>query len=150
MVYIGNGEHDSPMNSPTKIQRITAYNAVYSQTHLATKLPEEIEKLKYIYQHFQDCEKIHEIDPQCTHTYDHILQQLISLANTEQQHKVYTSEVDASLFTSDTSTQCAFNIAPINTDIKIDKQIDEIPENNTGIHFHSKHKHRDTFGDAHT
>ena len=36
---------------------------VYTLTHLAKKLPEEIEKLEYIYQHFQDCEKIHEIDP---------------------------------------------------------------------------------------
>ena len=35
--------------------------------------------------------------PQCTHTYDHISQQLDSLADTEQQNKVYTSEEDASL-----------------------------------------------------
>ena len=33
-------------------------------TNLATKLLEEIEKLEYIYHHFQDCEKIHEINPQ--------------------------------------------------------------------------------------
>ena len=113
--------------------------------------------MEYIYQHFQDCEKIHEIDPQvsteriddtlypqinndieyslfeniidsyylgsqirddftctkacyvhndtnnipetrpqCTHTYDHISQQLDSLADTEQQHKIHASEVDAS------------------------------------------------------
>ena len=47
---------------------------------------------------------------QCTHTYDHISQQLNSLADTGHQYKVYTSKEDASLFTSDTSTQCAFNI----------------------------------------
>ena len=143
--------------------------AVYTHFDLKTKLLEEIEKLEYIYQHFQDCEKIHETDPhipiehtsntlypqinndieyglfenvidicyldsqirddftctkacyvyndtnsiletrpQCTHTYNHISQQLNSLADTEQQHKVYTNEVDAPLFTSDTSTQCAF------------------------------------------
>ena len=46
------------------------------------------------------------------HTYDHISQQLDSLADTEQQHTLYTSEVDTSLFTSDTSTQCAFNKIP--------------------------------------
>ena len=28
------------------------------------KLPEEKEKLEYIYQHFQDNEKVHETDPQ--------------------------------------------------------------------------------------
>ena len=105
--------------------------------------------MEYIYQHFQDCEKINEIDPhlppeqiddtvypqininieyglfeniidsyyldsqikddftcikayythnydnntldmrpQCTHTYDHISQQLDSLVDTDQQHKV--------------------------------------------------------------
>ena len=33
-------------------------------TDLVTKLPEEIEKLENIHQHFQDCGKIHKIDPQ--------------------------------------------------------------------------------------
>ena len=86
--------------------------------------------------------------PQCTHTYDHI-SQLDSLADTEQQHKVYTSEVDASLFTSDRSTQCAFNIIPSNLEMETDKQTEETPQNNTSIHFPSKHKYRGTFGDAH-
>ena len=36
---------------------------VYTCTDLATKLLEEIKKLEYIYQHFQDCKKIHKIDP---------------------------------------------------------------------------------------
>ena len=58
MVYINNGVHDNPEGS------LNTDNAVYTQTDLVTKLPEEIEKLEYIYQHFQDCEKIHEIDPQ--------------------------------------------------------------------------------------
>ena len=81
-----------------------------------------------------------------THTYDHI-SHLDSLADTEQQHKVYTSKVDASLFTSDTTTQCAFNIIPTDTEAETDKPTGETPQNNTGIHFHSKH--RGTFGDAH-
>ena len=50
--------------------------------------------------------------------------------------------MDTSLFTSDTSTPCEFNITP-------EKPIEETTRNNTGIHFHSKHKYRDTFGDAH-
>ena len=86
--------------------------------------------------------------PQCTHTYDHI-SQLDSLADTEQQHKVCTSEVNALLFTSDTSVQCAFNIIPSNLEMETDKQTKETPQNNTGIHFHSKHKYREIFGDAH-
>ena len=57
--------------------------------------------------------------------------------------------MDASLFTSDTSTQCAFNITPTNTEVETDKLTKETPQNNTSIHFRSKHKYRDTFGDAH-
>ena len=211
MVYINNGEHDNPHELPNENSEgsLNTDNTVYTHTDLATKLPEEIEKLEYIYQHFQDCEKIYKIDPhvptehiddtlypqinndieyglfenvidsyyldsqirddftctkacyvhddnnnnlktrpQCTHTYDHISQQLNSLADTEQQHNVYTSEVDTSLFTSDTS-QCAFNIVPNHAEMDTEKSTEEIPQNNTGIHFHSKHKYRVTFGDAH-
>ena len=57
--------------------------------------------------------------------------------------------MDASLFTSDTSTQCAFNIIPTNTEVETDKPMEETPQNNTSIHFHSKPKYRDTFGDVH-
>ena len=57
--------------------------------------------------------------------------------------------MDASLFTTDTSTQCAFNIIPTNTEVETDKLTEEIPQNNTGIHFHGKHKCRGTFGGAH-
>ena len=51
-------------------------------------------------------------DPQCTHAYNHISQQLHSLADAQQQHTV--SEVDASLFTTDTSTPCTYNIMTSN------------------------------------
>ena len=74
-----------------------------------------------------DTNSILETRPQCTHTYDHISQQLDSLADTEQQHKVYISEVDASLFTSDTSTPCAFNITPTNTEMETDKLTEKHP-----------------------
>ena len=57
--------------------------------------------------------------------------------------------MDASVFTSDTSTQCAFNVIPTNIKAETYKPMEETFENNTSIHFHSKHKYRDTFGDAH-
>ena len=57
--------------------------------------------------------------------------------------------MDTSLFKSDTSTQCAFNIVPNNAETETEKPIEKIPQNNTGIHFHIKNKYRDTFGDAH-
>ena len=182
----------------------------YTHTDIPPKLPEEIEKLEYIYQHFQDHEKIYETNlqvtieqtddtlfpqinndieyglfeniidsyyldsqimddftctkacqthdtiaitldtnPQCTHTYDHISQQLDSLADTEQQQMLYTNKADTSLFTTDTSTQCAFNITPSNLVTEYVEDMNNTSQNNTGIHFYSKHKYRDTFGDAH-
>ena len=38
----------------------------YAHIDMQPKLPEEIEKLEYIYQHFQDHEKVYEFDPQIT------------------------------------------------------------------------------------
>ena len=46
----------------------------------------------------------------CTHAYDHITQYISNLENSTQQHTVYTHEVDASLFTTDTTTPCDYNI----------------------------------------
>ena len=191
MVYINKGEHENPHELPPKNSdgSLSAYNTVYTHTKSTTTLPEEIEKLEYIYQHFQDCEKIHEMNPHllteqiddmvypqinndikyglfeniidsyyldsqirddftctkacythnhdnnildtkppCTHTYDHISQQLNPLADTEQQHKVYMSEEDASLFTSDTSTQYTFNIIPSTLETEAENHTKNIPE----------------------
>ena len=80
-------------------------------------------------------------NPQYTHTYDNISQQLDSLADAEQQQMLYKNEVDASLFTPDTSTQCAFSITPLNLETESEKDMKDIPQNNTGIHFHSKNKY---------
>ena len=88
-------------------------------------------------------------NPSCTHTYDHISQQLDSLADTEQQQMLYTNEVDASLFTTDTSTLCAFNIIPSDLETEFPNDVHDDSHNNTGIHSYSKHKYGDTFGDAH-
>ena len=49
-------------------------------------------------------------------TYDHITQHINNLADTTQQNTLYTIEEDASLFTSDTTTPCEYNITkPIQT-----------------------------------
>ena len=47
----------------------------------------------------------------CTHAYDHITQHIDNLEDPIQQHTVYTNEVDASLFTMDTTTPCDYNIS---------------------------------------
>ena len=88
-------------------------------------------------------------NPPCTHTYDHISQKLDSLDDRAQQHTLYTNEADASLFTTDTATQCAFNIIPSDLDREPSNDVHSHSNNNTGIHFYSEHKYRDTFGDTH-
>ena len=47
----------------------------------------------------------------CIHAYDHITQHINNLEDPTQQHTVYTNEVDASLFTMDTTTPCYYNIS---------------------------------------
>ena len=47
----------------------------------------------------------------CTHTYNHITQHDDNLEDPMQQHTVYTNEVDASLFTTDTTIPCDFYIS---------------------------------------
>ena len=61
---------------------------------------------------------------------------------------LHTNEAEASLFTTDTSTQCAFNITPSNLEMESKKDTNGTSQTNTGIHFYSKHKYKDTFGDA--
>ena len=149
MVYINNREHDNPHELPNENSEgsLDTIYTDYTHADFTTKLPEEIEKLEYIYQHFQDWEKIYEMDPQvtteqtddtlypqikndvidsyyldrqirndftctkacythnttastsdtnqqCTHTYDHISQQLDSLADAEQEQMLNTNEED--------------------------------------------------------
>ena len=62
---------------------------------------------------------------------------------------VHCIQTPASLFTTDTSTLCAFNITPSKLETESQEDVHDHPHNNTGIHFYSKHKYRDTFGDAH-
>ena len=84
----------------------------------------------------------------CTHAYDHITQHINDLEDPTQQHTLYTNEVDASLFTMDTTTPCDYNIT---TDTQ---NSDKLEENKTnikqpmGIHSQSKHKYRNVFGDS--
>ena len=175
VVYIPKGEHDNPHELPqqqglegsTKID-----HALYSHADTIMPTPNSSQKLKYIYQHFQENEKVYESDPNlatdeiystlyphinnnieyglfedvinsyyldgqikdnfvcdqnchtntqheqqdqtltpCTHTYNHITQHVNNMDDPMQQHTVYTNEVDALLFTMDTTTPCDYNIS---------------------------------------
>ena len=168
--------------------------------------PNSLQKLDYIYQHFQDNKKIHELDANtlssetdntlyphinnyieyglfedvfdsyyldsqikddltcdqnchtktqykqqdqtitpCTHTYDHIRQHIDNLEDPTQQH---TNEVDVSLFTTDTTTSCDYNIM---TSMPNSNKPQETKINTTqpmGIHSQSRHKYRNIFGNS--
>ena len=84
----------------------------------------------------------------CTHAYDHITQHINNLEDPIQQNTLYTQEEVASLFTTDTTIPCDYNITEgvLNSDT--------ISENNSkitlpmGIHSQSKHKYRNVFDDS--
>ena len=65
MVYINNGEQYNPHELPHKNlgSSLNTDNAVSMHTDFGNKLPDKIQKLEYMYEHFQDCEKVHELDP---------------------------------------------------------------------------------------
>ena len=56
MVYINNGEHDNPHELPKENLEgsLDTIYTDYTHTDIPTTLPEEIEKLEYMYQQFQD------------------------------------------------------------------------------------------------
>ena len=71
----------TPMNSEGSLN---TDNAVYSQTDPATKLPEEIEKLEYIYQN--------EIDPKVP--IEHIDNTLYPQINTDIEYGLFENIID--------------------------------------------------------
>ena len=82
----------------------------------------------------------------CTHAYNHITQHVDNLEDPVQQHTVYTNEVDASLFTTDTTTPCYYDI---NVDMSNLNSFHENKPHTTpsrGIHSKSKHIYRNVFG----
>ena len=65
-VYIPKGEHDDPHELPQQQDlegSIKIENTFYSHTDTIISKPNSSQKLDYIYQHFQDNEKIYESDP---------------------------------------------------------------------------------------
>ena len=124
------------------------FENVLDSYYLDSQIRDDFQFTKACYTHDTTASTV-ATNPQCTYTFDHSLQQLDSLADAEQQQTLFNNKVDASLFTIDMSTQCAFNVTPSNLENESVKDINNIPHYNTGIHFYSKHKYRDTFGDAH-
>ena len=64
--YINNGDHDNPHEPPQNELKgcDISQNTLYSHHTDIVKDSDEFDKLHYIYQHFQDSEKMHQIDPE--------------------------------------------------------------------------------------
>ena len=84
------------------------FENVVDSYYLNSQIRDDFQCTKTCYTHDTTAGTVYP-NPPCTHAYDHISQQL-DLADSEQQHTMYTHEMDASLFTTDTATQCEFNI----------------------------------------
>ena len=156
MVYIPKGEHDDPheLHQQQELESFTEIEqTLYSYTDIISLETNSCQKLNYIYQHFQDNEQIHESDPNLTRyendntLYPHINND-IELEDPIQQHTLYTQEVDASLFTTDTATLCDYNITDdvLNSDTILESK-SKITQP-MGIHLQSKPKYRNVFGDS--
>ena len=64
--YINNGVHDNPHEPPQNelVGCDISQNTLYSHHTDVVKDSDEFDKLHYIYQHFQDSEKMHQIGPE--------------------------------------------------------------------------------------
>ena len=68
MVYINKGDHENHHGFP-KYDSVGSQENVqheYAHIDIPPQMPEQIEKLGYIYQYLQDHEKVYEFDPQIT------------------------------------------------------------------------------------
>ena len=66
VVYIPKGDHDDPHELPQQQElegSTEIEHTLYSHTNIISSETNSFQKLDYIYQHFQDNEKIHESDP---------------------------------------------------------------------------------------
>ena len=84
----------------------------------------------------------------CTHAYDHITQHVDNLEDPMQQHTVYTNDMDASLFTMDTTTPCDYNISVDMQNLNSSHENKPNTIQSRGIHSKSKHTYQNVFGDA--
>ena len=66
VIYINNEDHDNPYEPPqNELEGCDiSQNTLYSHHTYVVKDSDEFDKLHYINQHFQDSEKMHQIDPE--------------------------------------------------------------------------------------
>ena len=66
VIYINNGDHDNPHEPPqNELEGCDiSQNTLYSHHTDVVKDSDGFDNLHYIYQHFQDSKKMHQIDPE--------------------------------------------------------------------------------------
>ena len=165
VVYIPKGEHDNPHELPkqqelegsTETEHVLYSHAdnikyglfkdVIDSYYLDSQITDDFTCDQNCYTKTQHKQQDQTITP-CTHTYDYIIQYINNLEDPAQQHTVYTHEVDASLFTTDTTTACKYSITTdfTNSDNTHESKANIIQP--MGIHSQSKHKYQNVFGNS--
>ena len=85
------------------------FEDVISSYYLDSQIKDDFKCDQNCYINTQQKQQDQPLTP-CTHACDHITQHINNLEDSTQQHTLYTQEVDASLFTTDTTTPCDYNI----------------------------------------
>ena len=115
------------------------FEDVINSYYLDSQIKDDFNCNQECYSDIQWTQQEQQLTP-CIHAYDHITQHINNLDDSTQQNTLHTMEEDASLFTSDTTTPCDYNIT------KFVQNSDTISEGKSefttpmGIHLQSKHK----------
>ena len=98
MVYIPKGEHDDPHELPQQQElegSTEIEHTLYSHTDTITPKTNSSQKLDYIYQHFQDNEKIHESDPNLVLVSSEIDNTLYPHINNDIKYGLFEDVIDS-------------------------------------------------------
>ena len=95
-VYIPKGEHDNPheLSQQQDLEGSTKINhTLYSHADTTMPTPNSSQKLKYIYQHFQENEKVYESDPKLA--IDEIDSTLYPYINNDIEYGLFEDVIDS-------------------------------------------------------
>ena len=123
------------------------FEDVINSYYLDSLIKDDFNCNKECYTNTQHTQQEQQVTP-CTLAYDHITQHINNLVNSTQQNTLYAMEENASLFTSDTTIPCDFNITEDTLDLEINSKCKSNSKILSGIHLQSKHEYRNAFGNS--
>ena len=97
------------------------FEDVINSYYLDSQIKDDFNCNKECYTNTQHTQQEQQLTP-CTLAYDHITQHINNLADSTQQNTLYAMEENTSLFTSDTTTPCNFNITEDTPDLEINSK----------------------------